>query len=171
MIEISFFPGHIGSSYHTHEGGGSNYLCLPSNPKYNKLDALPNGDNRGYIHGAEFELGDSNIFDTSVTTGYYDALCSVCEKKHRNNALMIPGTIICPEGWKREYHGYLMAQKKYLKRTQYVCVDHQPDLIIGTESWGKGAFLHFVETLCGVLPCSKGLYKKHLEITCAVCTK
>jgi len=166
------YNGYIGNSFHTHQGGGSNYVCLPTKPKYQNSDPHSNVENRGYIHGVEFELGDSNIFDTKGVTGqYFDAFCSVCESKHKYNSLMIPGTNVCPVGWKREYYGYLMAQKKYLKRTEFICVDHKPDLTVGTENWGKGAFLHFVETRCGVLPCRKGMYQDYLEMTCVMCSR
>ncbi|XP_057307566.1 uncharacterized protein LOC130645557 [Hydractinia symbiolongicarpus] len=166
------YRGYIGTSYHNHDGGGSNYLCLPEQPKYNKYDTTKNSKNRAYMHGTEFELGDSAIFDTSVKSGqYFDALCSVCEVKSRSNSIMVPATTECPEGWRREYYGYLMAQKSYLKRTEYICVDHQPDLTIGTENWGKGALLHFVETRCGVLPCNSGQYQEYWELSCAVCTR
>lgn len=169
---ITYSLGYIGTSYHMHDGGGSNYLCLPEQPKYNKYDTTKNSKNRAYMYGTEFELGDSAIFDTSVKSGqYFDALCSVCEVKSRSNSIMVPATTECPAGWRREYHGYLMAQKSYLKRTEYICVDHQPDLTIGTENWGKGALLHFVETRCGILPCNSGQYQEYWELSCAVCTR
>ena len=83
---------------------------------------------------------------------------------------MIPATTVCPDGWTREYHGYLMAQKKYLRRTEYICVDKKPDLTVGTQNWGKGAFLHFVETKCGALPCDIDSYTENYELSCVVCT-
>lgn len=157
-----------------HDGGGSNYLCLPENPKYDKNDVIENEGNRAFIYGTEYELGDSNIFDRSGKSGtYFDAVCSVCQIKQKNTAIMIPGTTVCPSGWRSEYHGYIMAQKRYLKRTEYICVDHKPDLDPSTKNWGKGAFLHFVETRCGALPCrtSKGNhYKANLELSCVVCS-
>lgn len=147
---------------------------MPEKPTYSKFDAMENEDSRAYIYGVEYELGDSNIFDTSGKSGtYFDAVCSVCKIEQKSSTIMVPATTVCPDGWRREYHGYIMAQKRYLKRTEYICVDHKPDLDIATKNWGKGAFLHFVETRCGVLPCrtSKGNhYQEFLELSCAVCS-
>ena len=59
LPKTSFIPGYIGGSYHTHEGGGSNYLCLPENPKYGRIDRADN--NQGKIDGVEFELNEESL--------------------------------------------------------------------------------------------------------------
>lgn len=83
---------------------------------------------------------------------------------------MVPATTKCPTGWNREYQGFLMAQKRYLKRTEYICVDRKPDLSAATSKWDKGGFLHFVETRCGALPCRSNGYVEYRELPCAVCS-
>ncbi|XP_047128044.1 uncharacterized protein LOC100211639 isoform X1 [Hydra vulgaris] len=165
----TIYSGYVGSSYHNSDGGGSNYLCLPVLPKYDKHDNESNSKSRAFIYGVEFELGDSDIFDSKYTGQYFNALCSMCDVKERTNTLMIPAVTECPVGWHKEYQGFLMTQKKYLQRTEYICVDKKPDFIEDTKDWGKGGFLHFVESKCGVLPCINS-YKDSWELSCVVCT-
>ena len=103
-------------------------------------------------------------------SGHFDAMCSVCQLHGVSNTIMIPATTTCPKGWNRQYEGFLMAQKRYLKRTEYICVDKNPNLDPSTVKWDKGGFLHFVETRCGVLPCRRNEYEEYKELSCAVCS-
>ena len=46
--------GIMGGEHHNHHGGGTNYLCLPNNPKY---DRYRNGvQGGGYVYGTEYEV-------------------------------------------------------------------------------------------------------------------
>ena len=168
--DFSSISGYVAGSFHTQDGGGSNYLCLPEKPKYGKYDSAFNRGSRAFIYGVEFELGDSNVFDESDKPGHFNAFCSVCKVEEKSSTIMVPATTSCPDGWNREYQGYLMAQKRYLKRTEYICVDRKPDLSSKTAKWDKGGFLHFVETRCGALPCRSNQYVEYRELPCAVCS-
>ena len=102
-----------------------------------------------------------------------NAYCAVCKITRRNTVLMKPASTRCPVGWTGEYRGYLMAQKYYMKRTEYICVDGQPDTM--RERWSSngqlGGVLNFVETVCSILPCgSKDEYIDNAELACVVCS-
>ena len=59
--------GIIGGESYTQYGGGSNYLCLPRNPKYDKYQ---NGhQHAGYVYGTEYEVRqyNRNPFDKKLT--------------------------------------------------------------------------------------------------------
>ena len=157
----------MAGSHYTHHGGGSNYLCLPKNPIYEKTVNGLQGSS--YIYGTEYEVSSQpNIFPSKVHD--HDAPCAVCHAESRGSHVMIPARNVCPTGWTLEYKGYLMAEHHGHKgRTQYICVDGEPSSTLGTHANLNGALLYFIEGVCGSLPC--GPYVGGYELTCVVCTK
>ena len=162
------FLGIIGGEHHDHYGGGSNYLCLPRIPKYDKYQ---NGhQSAGFVYGAEYEVGQFNgkPFDRNLQD--HDAPCAVCFVKSRGSMLMMPARNDCPSGWTEEYHGYLMTEYPFHKHSrEFICVDGDPDYVPGSKQGRDGALLYPVEGKCGSLPCLP--YVEGRELTCAVCTK
>ncbi|XP_067024585.1 uncharacterized protein [Acropora muricata] len=160
--------GIIGGEHYTHYGGGSQYLCLPRNPKYDKYQ---NGRQMaGSVYGTEYEVSqyNGNPFDRNLHN--HDAPCAVCFVKSRGSMLMMPARNDCPSGWTEEYHGYLMSAKTgHTHSTEFVCVDGNPEYVLGSKQNNNGALLYPVEGVCGSLPCPP--YVEGRELTCAVCTK
>ena len=159
----------MAGSNHLHSGGGSNYLCLPQNPIYDKVQSGRQG--ASYIYGVEYEVDQyrgNKILPSSLHN--HDAVCAVCHSEVRGSHVMIPARNVCPIGWTLEYKGYLMAGRySHAGRTQYICVDNNPTAAHGTHENKNGALLFPVEGVCGSLPC--GPYTDGYELTCAVCTK
>jgi len=161
------YSGIIGSGHYSHTGGGSKYLCLPNNPKYDRYSDTWQGT--GAIYGTEYEVGSFNPFTTSNLHDH-DAPCAVCYVKSRGSQLMMPARNDCPTGWNEEYHGYLMTAHYGHKSTRdYICVDREAEYVHGTKANQDGALLYLVEGGCGSLPCLP--YVSGRELTCAVCTK
>ena len=158
--------GAVAGSHYSHHGGGSNYLCLPLDPIYEKYQA---GHQSTYIYGTEYEISSQrNIFPKYLHD--HDAPCAVCHTKARGSHVMIPARNVCPSGWTMEYKGYLMAgHQSHKGRSEFICVDGNPTATIGTHASKDGALLYFVEGVCGSLPC--GPYTNGYELTCVVCTK
>ena len=158
----------MGGEHYTHYGGGSQYLCLPRNPKYDKYQ---NGhQSAGYVYGTEYEVRqyNRNPFDKKLHDR--DAPCAVCFVKSRGSMLMIPARNDCPSGWTEEYHGYLMTEHHaHRHSSEFICVDGNPEYVRGSKRDKNGALLYPVEGVCGSLPC--GPYVAGRELTCAVCTK
>ena len=105
----------------------------------------------------------------------YNVPCAVCEVRNRGMSLMIPARTSCPDdSWTREYFGYLMTNDDNgaSKRTQFLCVDKEPDKI-GTTVNTNGALIFHVRITdkCGdeTLPC--GEYDPAKELACVVCSK
>ena len=157
----------MAGSHNTHEGGGSNYLCLPLNPIYEKYQSGTQGSS--YIYGTEYQVNTQpNIFPKKLHD--HDAPCAVCHTTSRGSHVMIPARNVCPTNWTMEYKGYLMAQHYNSKgRSGYICVDDNPTASVGTHDNKNGALLYFVEGICGALHC--GPYIEGHELTCAFCTK
>ena len=160
--------GIIGGEWYHHYGGGSQYLCLPRNPKYDKYQ---NGHQAaGYVYGTEYQVSqyNRNPFDKNLHD--HDAPCAVCFVQSRGSMLMMPARNDCPSGWTEEYHGYLMtAYYGHRHSTEFICVDGNPEFVHGSKQNKDGALLYPVEGVCGSLPC--GPYVAGRELTCAVCTK
>ena len=154
----------MGGEYYDHQGGGANYLCLPSNPKYDKYK---NGhQSAGYMYGTEYEV--NHIFKKNIAD--HDAPCVVCFVESRGSMLMMPARNDCPSGWTEEYHGYLMtAYYNQKNQKDFICVDEDAEYVSGSGANKNGALLYSVEGQCGSLPC--GPYVSGRELTCAVCTK
>ena len=150
----------IAVSSHRHEkGSGANHLCLVKNPEY--AGYTPGIQNIIQLYPLEYE----NI----AAVQNHNAPCAVCGTT-RNKVLMIPGTITCPLGWTREYYGYIMTQRKDIQqKSEFICVDGQPDGLPGSAGHTEPAGELFrVEAVCGIIPCPP--YNDYKEITCAVCT-
>jgi hypothetical protein len=157
----------MGGSYFSHSGGASNYLCLPLNPIFDKIN--PGTQGYSYIYGTEYQ-SNSHPNTLSRNVHNHDAPCAVCYVEARGSHLMIPARNVCASGWTLEYKGYLMsAYYGHKGRTQFICVDDNAEGTTGSHSDNNGALLFFVETVCGSLPCPP--YGNGKELTCVVCTK
>ena len=53
-----------------------------------------------------------------------DVPCAVCHVPRIRTAVhMVLVKYTCPDGWIREYYGYLMASYVVFERTQFTCAD------------------------------------------------
>ena len=170
------YSGYAGGSLYANTGAAANYICLSPTPTWDHYtDAV---DSLARVYGAEYEFfhagkpGDNqrhkaffngrNLIDNNVP-------CSVCETD-RSKILMIPGQNYCNAGWTLEYKGYLSAgYYEHPAATEYVCMDADPEFIIGGQNNDNGALFYFAEASCGSLECPP--YKNGRELTCAVCSK
>jgi len=83
---------------------------------------------------------------------------------------MIPAKVTCPNGWQKEYSGYLVAENGEHKSSKaFVCMNYAPEVIAGGAANLNGALFYNVEAKCGSLPCPS--YRDGWDITCVVCSK
>ena len=97
------YAGRAGGTYFGHSGGGANHLCMPSDPQYSTY--TPGVQGRSYVYGAEYQSPIGGTNNDNIP-------CAVCYVSTREVVLMLPAKTSCPTLWTREYHGYLMAEKK-----------------------------------------------------------
>ena len=162
------FTGFTAGSHYGHPGGGSNYICLKSKPEWGKYkDGF---QSNGYIYGTEYTIYANNPFSKSLKSlHHHDAPCAACYTP-KSATIMIPAGNTCPNGWDKEYGGYVMAEGYAHKgRTTYVCVDEDPEVRAGSGQNKAGALLFNTEAQCGSLPCPP--YVAGRELTCVVCSK
>ena len=159
------YEGYAGGGHYTQKGNGANYLCLPKDPEYSSTTA-PSW--QSLLYGAEYET-NNKIF--SGNTQNYNVPCAVCHAPKQSTKLMIPAKTSCPTSWTQEYYGYLMAERENHNRNAvYECVDHNPDVIDGSQMDKSGALFYFVVAVCNHgLPCTP--YVANRAITCVMCSK
>ncbi|CAH1255311.1 Hypp1509 [Branchiostoma lanceolatum] len=160
------YDGIAGGTRFDHSGGGANYVCLPKDPQWGVYTSGSQGS--AYIQGVEYELHTGNSPFHGTDLHDHDAPCAVCHVASRGSTLMIPAHVSCPSGWTREYTGYLMAAKHNQYRSEFVCVDEDPESRPGGYQDTNGALFFPVEASCGSLPCPD--YVQGRELTCVVCT-
>jgi len=180
--------GYAAGRHHREAGGGSNYLCLPEDPRWkgylNNTQA-----SAGWLYGVTYHTNhgtNSNheVLLSGINHGGSQAFhgkptpCAVCYVPHRSAHLMIPVSDMCPDDWTLEYDGYLMADHSFpiptgvhtdaRYSTNYICVDGAPEVAVGPTDQFEAIVL-FVKVRCGTLPCST--YPDGRELVCVVCTK
>ncbi|CAH1241046.1 Hypp6294 [Branchiostoma lanceolatum] len=170
----TIYAGVVGSGHYSHHGGGSDHQCLPlEGVEWN--NPVAGNQHNSFMYGTEYQLNSAGYFSTdnmeSITNPYnYDVPCSVCHVAGRSAHVMIPARLSCPQGWSKEYSGYLMSSNHaHQSNKDFICVDGAPNLVPGSSADLNGALLYLVEAQCGSLPC--GPYISGYELTCVVCTK
>ncbi|CAC5406426.1 unnamed protein product [Mytilus coruscus] len=155
------YSGYAGGGKYSESGGASEYVCLPPDPNYSKTIV----SDHGRMYGAEF---NSNFFASNADDE--DVPCALCRTTQATTVIMIPGKNTCYSGWKLEFHGYL-ASGYYgdAAASAYVCVDIQPEYIIGGVDQHLGKLFYNVATKCGSLKCPP--YINNYPLTCVVCSK
>lgn len=164
------YSGIAGGSWFDSTGGGSNYLCLPTDPIWGKYNE--SGEKGSKLYGSEYQ--DPSAIDLKNLGGHsahdHNVPCVVCRSQEKSSVVMIPARNLCYDDWRLEYSGYLMAGHQIHKgRFEYVCVDESPEADPAGYRNENGALFYNVEGVCGSLPCPP--YVQRREITCAVCTK
>ena len=117
------YSGIAGGTRLGEEGGGANYLCMPSDPEYSPNLKYSTGVT-GFAHIYAVEYWQP------LQGGHtHDVLCAVCRTNRRSTMVMIPAKASCPTSWTKEYYGYIMTEHKGLQnndirgRTMFECVD------------------------------------------------
>ena len=155
----------VGSKYN--EAGSAQYHCLHRQPQF--LDTTPGvQSHRAYIYGTEYRLHDFPPPMSNVHT--HDAPCAVCYTPTRTAKITIPGRMLCPPSWTREYYGYLMTDRSashHISGRVPVCIDKNVESVPGSSGYSHNSQLHFIETRCDGIPCPP--YSDGAELTCVVC--
>ena len=145
--------GHTG-----HKGSPSNMLCLPPDPMRYSSDQ---GGSRP-IYSVEYQTGGAiNHVDGG------NMPCSLCEATGRGDKIMIPSRYVCPDGWHKEYNGYIMAGHQNQEgSSMYYCIDENLEQIKGTGGNSAGYELFTVYASGSDIP-----HISSYSLSCVVCTK
>ncbi|XP_065177074.1 uncharacterized protein LOC135806791 [Sycon ciliatum] len=157
---LTLYSGIMAGPFFSTIGGGSDYQCLPFEPEYS---AFVPGSQGNRLHSSEFQTDFSELPNFQALYQHTPA-CSVCETSAQ---LMLPARLSCPDGWTVNYRGYLMSSIHH--RTEYICMDSDPQAVPNTQENVNGAIIYFVET--GDTTDIPSSYDTNKEVTCTVCTK
>ncbi|XP_070533381.1 plasminogen-like [Ptychodera flava] len=164
------YEGFVGGTLSTHEGGGADFLCMPHEPIYERLEEGVQ-DARAYVFHTEYR---DPVMPGGLNNG--DVPCAVCRVPTQSSILMVPARNTCPdETWTLQYKGYLGAQSVAIRRhsSEFICLDRRSKKIAGSQRPVDGTLVFNVEGRCSpdsAMPCD-GPYIDGHELTCAVCTK
>ena len=153
----TIYKGTAVGGHYNHETSASNMMCLP-------YDTMNNPNNVG---------GDTTVYAVEYrTSGVLNHArcrnmpCSLCEATGRGNKIMIPSHHVCPDGWHKEYHGYIMAgYDGHHGGSMYYCIDEALEQVKGS---GNCENIHHMYTV--------GANRAYVSTTsyalsCVVCTK
>ena len=154
----TLYKGTAVGGRHTDKGAPSNLLCLPQNPmrySYNQPgDALATP--------VEYRSGGS-IDHASCR----NMPCSLCEATGRSSKIMIPSHYVCPDGWNKEYNGFIMAgHYTHEGSSMYYCIDENVEQIRSTGGCDSTAQLFYTVRGYG-----SHIPKDGHALSCVVCTK
>lgn len=157
----------MGGALKNDRSSGSNYLCLPENPIYNKYRK---GQTRNTAQIGGVKYGATFNADGEQYSKKYIA-CTVCEALGKSQILMVPATDTCPDNWELNYKGYLSSQSSH-ERTEYICLDTEIERTSLRSSTQKTGILDKVRIKkCNILPCGKDRYEVNKNLQCVVCSK
>ena len=146
----------VGGRY-DQETSPSNLMCLP----FDTVDN-PNDVGRSTIaYDVEYRVGGVLKHAECRTMP-----CALCEATGRGDKIMIPSQYVCPDGWHKEYSGYIMAGSTgHHGGSMYYCIDENLEQVKGSGSCGNAHLLYTV-----------GASRRYVSTTskalsCIVCTK
>jgi hypothetical protein len=156
------YAGRTGSTFHEHQGGAANYVCMPNDPQYT-LPTQHGVRGHSYVYGTEYE--------EPLVSGrnQHNAPCAVCYIPTKHSVIMIPAKTWCPSGWTREYYGYLMSERVENRRTMYECVDSAMESVSWSQNHANSGHFWHVEAHCDGMACPP--YDPQRELGCVVCSK
>ena len=140
------------------ETSPSNLMCLPPNWM------TYSNDNGGHdpVYAAEYQ-----VFGNINHALNRNMPCALCEATGRGDKIMIPSHYVCPDGWHKEYNGYIMAgHRNHPGGSMYNCIDENLEQIAGS---GNHETVHLLYTVYATGPHvpHNGSY----SLSCVVCTK
>ena len=147
----------VGGRY-DYKGSASNMMCLP--PTYMRYS---NNHAAGQVPVDAVEYRVSGAINHAQ---YRNMPCALCEATGRGDKIMIPSHYVCPDGWHKEYSGYIMAgHTGHEGGSMYECIDEHLEQITGSASSESAHHLYAIYATGSHVP-SDGY-----ALSCVVCTK
>ena len=153
----TIYQGTAVGGHNSHKGSPSNMLCLPPDP----MRPVNNQGGSYYAYGVEYQTSGpiNHANDRNMP-------CALCEVTGRHSKIMIPSHYVCPDGWHKEYSGYIMAGHYNQEgSSMYNCIDESVEQIKGTAGVQGGHNLYTIYVTGSYIPYSG------YALTCVVCTK
>ena len=145
-------------------------LCLPSAANYSEYRTKDEDGAR--LYGYEYYTSGYGLLSRDyVAVHRREVACATCEVVGTTASSVFYGQSTCPDGYVRDYVGYIFSNADGEEKGEFVCVVRNPegyDNGLGTRQ-NSQAKLYPVEADCSNLPCPP--YTSHREILCVRCSK
>ena len=153
----TIYKGTAVGGHYDQQTSPSNLMCLPPNP----MRPLNNQHGDVDAYAVEYHVGGP------IDHAYRRNMpCSLCEVTGRGSKIMIPSHYVCPDGWHKEYSGYIMAGRHTHKGgSMFHCIDEHLEQI---KSSGGSEAVHWVYTVRAI---GSHVPTNGRALTCVVCTK
>ena len=141
-------------------GGTSDIFCMPGDPSYKQVAERV----------GRSTLLDNIRYETNelfIDINRDSVPCAVCQSETRSVALLQPGKMSCPEGWTKEYGGYLMSDEYNNDPRSAICIDEVPEAA-GHSNDRYCGLTSAMYASCSGLKCPP--YNPNGLITCTLCT-
>ena len=154
----TIYKGVAVGGRHNQGTSPSNLMCLP--PTWMTYS----NDRGGHdpVYAVEYQVGGPINHASNRNMP-----CALCEATGRVDKIMIPSHYVCPDGWHKEYNGYIMAgHDGHTGGSMYDCVDEHLEQITGS---GINENVHLLYTVYAT-----GSHVPHnssYSLSCVVCTK
>ena len=136
----------------------SNLMCLPYDTMDNPNNVVP----QETAYAVEYNAG--GVLNHAQCR---NMPCVLCETTGLGDKIMIPSHYVCPDGWHKEYSGYIMAGGSgHPGGSMYYCIDENLEQVKGS---GNCENLHYLHTVGAVRSYVPNTTSKALS--CVVCTK
>ena len=156
-LRNTIYKGTAVGGYYNSESA-SNMLCLPPTWMRYSTKAV----RQQSVYAVEYHT--NGPIDHAL---YHNMPCSLCEATGRGDKIMIPSHYVCPDGWHKEYNGYIMALNEGHKGgSMYHCIDAKLEQIPGSGS--TEFYAHYLYT---VQATGTHIPGDGYPLSCIVCTK
>ena len=136
----------------------SNLMCLPPN----SMRYSNNQGGHDPVYAVEYRVGGPINH-----ANFHNMPCALCEATGRGDKIMIPSHYVCPDGWHKEYNGYIMAGHHGHKGgSMYNCIDEHLEQVKSSGVTENVHLLYPVYATGSHVP-HDGSY----VLSCVVCTK
>ena len=139
------------------ETSPSNIMCLP----LNTMDNPSRVGRHDVAYAVEYRVG--GILNHAHCR---NIPCSLCEATGRGDKIMIPSHHVCPDGWHKEYSGYIMAgHERHHGGSMYHCIDENMEQVKGSATCEDVHLLYLVGASRSYVPTTG------YTLSCVICTK
>ena len=140
-----------------HETSASNMMCLP----YDTMDNPSRMSRHDLAYAVEYRVG--GVLDHANCR---NMPCALCEATGRDDKIMIPSHYECPDGWHKEYSGYIMSgHEGHHGGSMYHCIDEALEQVQGSGTCENVHLLYLVGAVRSYVSTTG------YALSCAVCTK
>ena len=154
----TIYKGVAAGDNYGHEVSPSNLMCLPPNPM--RYSSNVGGSSAAYA--VEYRVSGAINH-----ANYRNMPCALCEATGRDDKIMIPSHYVCPDGWNKEYNGYIMAGLHNDKGgSMYYCIDENLEQVPGSGGAENIHLLYTVYVTGSYVPTDSSY-----ALSCVVCTK